>query len=43
MIKSLRNKKIYKKLLIIGIIIYVSYVFIGQQKTLNSYKNREEK
>jgi len=42
MIKLLKTKKVYKKLLFIGILLYISYVFIGQQKTLNSYKNNEE-
>lgn len=42
MIKSLGKKKIYKKLLVFAILIYISFVFIGQQKTLNSYKNNEE-
>lgn len=42
MIKSLRKMKIYKKLLFIFILLYVFYVFIGQQKTLNSYKNNKE-
>jgi len=42
MIKLLRTKKIYKKLLFLAILIYVLYIFIGQQKTLNSYKNNEE-
>jgi len=42
MIKLLRTKKIYKKLLFLAILIYVLYIFIGQQKTLNSYKNSEE-
>ena len=42
MIKSLRKMKIYKKLIFIFILLYVFYVFIGQQKTLNSYKNNKE-
>lgn len=42
MIKSLSKNKIYKKILVIGIIIYISCIFIGQQKTLNSYKNSQE-
>jgi len=42
MIKLLRTKKIYKKLLFLAILIYVLYIFIGQRKTLNSYKNSEE-
>ena len=38
-----KNKKILRNLLIIGIIIYVAFVFIDQQKTLNEYsKNTEE-
>ena len=38
-----KNKKIYKKLLIICIAIYVVYTLINQQKTLNQYqKNADE-
>ena len=38
-----KNKKIYKKLLIIGMAIYVVYTLINQQKTLNQYqKNADE-
>lgn len=35
-------KKLLKKLLIIGIILYTSVTFINQQKTLNAYKNQQE-
>ena len=38
-----KNKKILRNLLIIAIFIYVAFVFIDQQKTLNEYsKNTEE-
>ena len=38
-----KNKKILRNLLIIAIIIYIAFVFINQQKTLNQYsKNTEE-
>ena len=38
-----KNKKIYKKILIIGIAIYVVYTLVNQQKTLNQYqKNADE-
>ena len=40
--KKLKLKRIYKTILVTIIIIYVCYVFISQQKTLNSYSNREE-
>ena len=40
--KRIKTNKIYKKLLILGILIYVAYIFIGQQKTLNSYKNTQD-
>ena len=33
----MKNKKIYKKLLILGIAIYVIFTLINQQKTLNQY------
>lgn len=42
MIKTLRKNKIHKKLFVIFILVYVVYIFVGQQKTLNSYKNNEE-
>ena len=38
-----KNNKIIRNLLIIAIIIYIAFVFINQQKTLNQYsKNTEE-
>lgn len=40
--KTLKSKKIYKKLLILSVFVYVLYIFIGQQKTLNSYKNTQK-
>ena len=39
--KTLKAKKIYKKILILVILAYIFYIFIGQQKTLNSYKNTQ--
>ena len=39
--KLLKSNKIYKKLLILGILLYVAYVFICQQKTLNSYNSQQ--
>ena len=32
-----KNNKIYKKLLILGIGIYVVFTLVNQQKTLNQY------
>lgn len=32
-----KNKKIYKKLLILGIAIYVIFTLVNQQKTLKQY------
>lgn len=32
-----KNKKIYQKLLIFGIALYVIFVLVNQQKTLNQY------
>lgn len=32
-----KNKKIYKKLLIMGIAIYVIFTLVNQQKALNQY------
>lgn len=40
--KKLKTNKFHKKLLIVGVLIYLSYIFIGQQKTLNSYKKTQE-
>lgn len=40
--KNLKTNKIYKKLFILGVLLYVAYIFIGQQKTLNSYKNTQK-
>ena len=41
--KKKNNKNnLYKKILYIGIFAYVLYIFIGQQKTLNSYKKSQE-
>ena len=33
------NSKLIKRLCLIAIIVYVSFVFINQQKTLDSYKS----
>lgn len=40
--KIFKPKKIYKRILILGIFVYVMYIFISQQKTLNSYKNTQK-
>lgn len=32
-----KNKKIYKKLLIVGIALYAIFTLVNQQKTLNQY------
>ncbi len=32
-----KSKKIYKKLLILGIALYVIFTLVNQQKTLNQY------
>lgn len=39
--KRIKLDKIYKKILFFGIFIYIAYIFIGQQKTLESYKNTQ--
>lgn len=39
--KKIKSNNIYKKLIFIAIMSYVLYIFIGQQKTLNSYKNMQ--
>lgn len=38
---KLRGNKIYKKLIFLVILLYVGYIFINQQKTLNSYKTTQ--
>lgn len=40
--KQLKSNKTGKKLLFLAIFIYVLYIFIGQQKTLNSYKTAQK-
>ena len=37
-----KKNNLYKKILYIAIFVYVLYVFIGQQKTLNSYKKKQD-
>ena len=38
-----KNRKILRNLLVIAIVVYITFVFIDQQKTLNEYsKNAEE-
>ena len=32
-----KNNKIYKKILVFGIALYVLFTFISQQKTINQY------
>jgi len=38
----MKTKKIYKRLFILGIAIYLIYIFANQQKTLNSYKTAQQ-
>lgn len=40
--KKSKTNKIYKKLLMLGVLLYIAYIFIGQQKTLNSYSNTQK-
>lgn len=40
--KQQKSNKLGKKLLIFAIFTYVLYIFIGQQKTLNSYKTAQK-
>ena len=40
--KIIKTNKIYKKLLIVGVLLYIAYIFVGQQKTLNSYKSTQK-
>ena len=36
-----KSKKIYRKFFLVVILAYLVYLFIGQQKTLNSYKTSQ--
>ena len=38
----IKNGKLYKRLLILGIGIYVICIFMNQQKSLATYKNQKE-
>lgn len=40
--KQLKSKKMGKKLLLFAILLYIIYIFIGQQKTLDSYKTAQK-
>ena len=40
--KFFKENSIFKKIFIIGLIIYAAVIFINQQKTLNSYYNEKE-
>ena len=42
MMKNKSFKHLLKRLIIVSLIIYVSYIFINQQKTLNSYASSEQ-
>lgn len=37
-----KRKKLYKKVFFVCMIIYLAYIFINQQKTLNSYENMQK-
>lgn len=40
-ILHMKMKKLLKKVVVVGIILYASVTFINQQKTLNAYKNEQ--
>lgn len=40
--KLLKSIHFYKRLFIIGVAIYIICLFVNQQKSLATYKNREE-
>ena len=40
--KGFKTKKLFKKLFCLILVLYVLYVFIDQQKTLNSYKKTQK-
>lgn len=37
----MKIKKVIKKCLLVGIIVYVSIIFINQQKRINAYNNEQ--
>ena len=37
-----KNKKLYKRLLILGVSIYVIFTLVNQQKTLNQYTKKSD-
>ena len=39
--KNTKTKSLLKRILFIGIIIYVVYTFLAQQKTLNAYQSEQ--
>lgn len=41
--KNIKINKMWKKILIIGIIIYIVYTFFAQQKTLNAYQADQDR
>ena len=41
--KNIKMKKLLKKILLIGIVLYVVYTFFVQQKTLNAYQSDQER
>lgn len=41
--KNTKIKNLVKKILFIGIAIYVIYIFFAQQKTLNAYKEDKDR
>lgn len=41
--KNIKIKKLLKKILLIGIVLYVVYTFFVQQKTLNAYQSDQER
>jgi len=41
MTRILKSKRIYKKLIILAIAVYIAYVFVSQQRVLESYRASE--
>lgn len=41
--KNTKVKKLLKKILLIGIVIYIVYTFFTQQKTLNAYQADQDR
>ena len=42
LMKNILKNKLFKKICLIVFVVYISIIFINQQKTINSYNNQKE-